>query len=106
MSLLSSRLLRWLLVPALFGLHAPVPAQAPTGTTAFCPFEVPDDGSGRRRWINLAIVQYVDAAPNELRVVYGGGNLGSGHELRIDVARLEDALALLERIKEAADKCR
>lgn len=106
MSLLSSRLLRWSALLAAVGASVPAAAQAPAGSTAFCPFEVPDDGSGRRRWINLAIVQYVDVGADELRVVYGGGNLGSGHELRIGVARPEEALALLERIREAADKCR
>ena len=60
-------------------------AQA-TGSTAFCLFPVPADG-GIQRWINLGIVQYVEARNDDVRIYYGGGNLGSGHEARIPVTR-------------------
>lgn len=88
------------------GLPLSSRAESTAGSTAFCLFELPPDREGRRRWINLGIVQYVEAEAQELRIAYGGGNLGSGHEARIAVAGVDDALALIERMRAAAARCR
>ena len=79
--------------------------QAAAGSSAFCLFELPDDG-GKRRWINLGIVQYLELGRNDLRIYYGGGNFGGGYEAKIPVASALDAQGLIDRIKQAAAACR
>jgi len=76
------------------------------GAGGFCLFQLPPEQNSSPRWINLAIVQFVEAAPRELRITYGGGNFGSGHEARIPVAHADEALAHLERMRQAAAACR
>ncbi|MDZ4253772.1 MAG: hypothetical protein U1A72_14485 [Sulfuritalea sp.] len=76
------------------------------GSTAFCLFEVPVDENGKRHWINLGIVQYVEATSTEVRIFYGGGSFGSGHETRIAVADMETALQVLEKLRRVAAACR
>lgn len=76
------------------------------GSTAFCLYEIPVDETGRRRWINLGIVQYVEATRTELKISYGGGGLGSGHDAKISVTSMEEALAILEKMRRVAAACR
>ncbi|MDD5247772.1 MAG: hypothetical protein PHY45_02235 [Rhodocyclaceae bacterium] len=77
-----------------------------TGSSSFCLFQVPAEEPGKQRWINLGIVQYVETGGKELRIVYGGGNFGSGNEVRIAFASAEEALAQLERMRQTAAACR
>lgn len=86
----------WLLVPPAMAEDA--------GSTAFCLFPLPSD-SGVQRWINLGIVQYVDVRPDEVRLYFGGGNLGSGHEARIPVKGREEAEQTLARLRHVAAAC-
>lgn len=87
--------------------HAqPVSPALVTGSTAFCLFEVPPDDTGRRRWVNLGIVQYVELGRGDLRIYFGGGNFGGGYETRIPVASGAEGIALLDRIKQAAATCK
>jgi hypothetical protein len=76
------------------------------GSTAFCLYEVPLDENGKRRWINLGIVQYVEASAREVRVVYGAGAFGAGHEARIPVSSMEEAQIVLEKLRRVAAACR
>lgn len=76
----------------------------PPGATAFCLFELPSGGD-KRVWINLGIVQYVELQPGELRLAYGGGNLGSGHEWRLPIAGAEDGLGFVARMRDTAAAC-
>lgn len=76
------------------------------GSTAFCLFEVPGDDDGRRKWINLGIVQYLELGRNDLRLYFGGGNFGGGYETRIPVPSQSDGLALIDRIRQAAATCK
>ena len=76
------------------------------GSTAFCLYEIPIDEAGKRRWINLGIVQYVEATRTELKISYGGGGLGSGHDVKIAVAGTEDAAVILEKMRRVAAACR
>lgn len=76
------------------------------GSTAFCLYEVPTDEAGKRRWINLGIVQFVEATRTELKISYGGGGFGSGHETRIAVGSMEEAQAVLEKMRRVAAACR
>lgn len=89
-------------------LQSPVSAQAdmpsPSGSSAFCLFELPSDGE-KRIWVNLDIVQYIELRPTELRVYFGGGNLGSGHELRMPIVSKEEGLAFIKRMQATATSC-
>lgn len=76
------------------------------GSTAFCLYELPADENGRRRWVNLGIVQYVEFGHNELRIYYGGGNLGSGHEARLPITNPAQLQETLDRLRQAAANCR
>jgi len=76
-----------------------------TGTTGFCLFELPATGD-RRHWINLAHVQSIELQTTELRITYGGGNLGSGHEARLPIRSKDDAATLLKRLVDTARACR
>lgn len=84
---------------------AEAPPPAAQGSTAFCLFQVPTDDPSRQRWINLGIVQYVEVAPTELRVVFGGGNFGAGHELHLAYPSADEAAAELDRMRQAAADC-
>jgi hypothetical protein len=76
------------------------------GSTSFCLYELPADEGGRRRWINLGIVQYVESGRDEVKIGYGGGRFGSGYEARIPVASAEEAVLQVERMRKAAAACR
>ena len=75
------------------------------GSSAFCLFELPSEDPTRRRWINLGIVQYIEATPTELKIAYGGGSFGSGFEVKIPLAKPEEALVVLEKLRKAAAAC-
>lgn len=76
------------------------------GSTSFCLYEVPIDETGKRRWINLGIVQFVEATRSEVKISYGGGSFGSGHEARIAVNSMDEALVVLEKLRRVAAACR
>jgi len=82
-----------------------LPPPKPGGSASFCLFEVPSDENGKRRFINLPIVQYVEASRSEVRIYYGGGNFGSGHEVRLSVNGPDQANAWLDRLQQAAAAC-
>jgi len=76
------------------------------GSTAFCLYEIPADEPGKRRWINLGIVQYIEATRTELKIYFGGGSLGSGHEVKIPYAGMDEAAAIMEKLRKTAAACR
>ncbi len=76
------------------------------GSTAFCLYEVPVDDDGKRRWINLGIVQYVEMTATELTIYYGGGAFGAGHEARYTIENPAQALAILQKMRAVAAACR
>lgn len=90
---------------AAFGVRADDAPPPPAGSPAFCLFELPAAGE-KRVWINLGIVQYVEAGAGEVKIVYGGGNLGSGHETRVPVKTYEESEELLRRIRQTAQNCK
>ncbi len=91
---------------ALIVARATFAQPAIPGSIAFCLYEIPVDETGKRRWLNLGIVQYVEATRTELKIAYGAGSLGSGHEARIPVTSMEEALAVLEKMRRVAAACR
>lgn len=76
------------------------------GSTAFCLYEIPADETGKRRWINLGIVQFVEATRTEVKISYGGGSFGAGHEARIPISSAEEATVVLEKMRRVAAACR
>ena len=90
---------------AAFGVRAEDTPPPPAGSPAFCLFELPTTGE-KRVWINLGIVQYVEASAGEVKIVYGGGNLGSGHEARVPVKTYEESEELLRRLRQTAQNCK
>jgi hypothetical protein len=80
-------------------------ASGSAGSAAFCLFPVPTEDSARQRWVNLGIVQYVETSQNELRIVFGGGNFGAGHEIRIACSGPEEVRTQLDRMRQAATAC-
>ena len=74
------------------------------GSAAFCLFPLPAD-NGTQRAINLGIVQYVDVRADEVRIGYGGGNLGSGYEARIPIRSKDEGDAVLARLRRTAATC-
>jgi hypothetical protein len=85
---------------------APLTSGEAAASSAFCLFEVPSVSGGARRLINLGIVQYVELADGELRIAYGGGNLGSGYETKIALKSKEQGLDLLARMRKTARACK
>ena len=73
------------------------------GSSGFCLFEV--TAGERRQWINLAIVQYIEQRTDEIRVYYGGGNFGSGYEVRIPAKTADEASAVIQKMKREAARC-
>ncbi len=78
---------------------------AKPASSAFCLFEVPASG-GTRKLLNLGIVQYIDLSADEVRIYYGGGNLGGGHEVRIALKSRDEGPALIARMQKAAQECK
>ena len=74
------------------------------GLDVFCPFPLPAE-SGTQRFINLGIVQYIDVRADEVKIAFGGGNFGSGHEARIPVQSRDEADAVLARLRQTAARC-
>lgn len=101
--MMTRHLLRPLLAIGL-ALASPMTRAADAGSTAFCLFPLPTDG-GTPRFINLGIVQYVDVRTDEVRIYFGGGNLGSGHEARLPAKGRDEAEAILARLRNAAARC-
>ncbi|OHC66512.1 MAG: hypothetical protein A2040_10620 [Rhodocyclales bacterium GWA2_65_19] len=91
---------------ALAGARTAFAQPVVAGSTAFCLFEVPADDNGKRRWINLGIVQYVEATRTEVKISYGGGAFGSGYDAKIPVPSMEEALTVIEKIRKTAASCR
>lgn len=85
------------------GVFAAEPVRS-DGSTAFCLFELPREGDAQRL-INLGIVQYLDVTDDSLRIYFGGGNLGSGHESRITVKNRAEAREWIARMHARAREC-
>ncbi|STR46023.1 hypothetical protein [Iodobacter fluviatilis] len=69
----------------------------------FCPWPVP--GSETKRFINLTVVQTIEITDEELRIAFGGGNLGSGHEIKLSIKNRADGLKTLQEMSDTARRC-
>ena len=75
-------------------------------SAVFCLFELPGGANGTKRLINLIGVQYLELSSDQLRIFYGGGNLGAGYEARIALKGREEGQDLIARMQKAAQECR
>ncbi|MBL8477887.1 MAG: hypothetical protein JNK59_01155 [Sterolibacteriaceae bacterium] len=75
------------------------------GFTAFCVHEVPIDETGKRRWINLGIIQFVEPTRCEPKISCVGGAFGSGREAMIPVNSMVEALVVIEKLHRVAAAC-
>jgi hypothetical protein len=78
----------------------------PAGSITFCLFELPGNSSDTRRLINLVGVQYMELSGDQLRIFYGGGNLGAGYEARIGLKSREEGQDVIARMQKAAQECK
>ncbi|WP_293932812.1 hypothetical protein [Iodobacter sp.] len=69
----------------------------------FCPWPVP--GSDGKRFINLTVVQTIDISDEEIKVAFGGGNLGSGHEIKTAIKNRAEGQKILQEMSDAARRC-
>lgn len=76
----------------------------PAVAAPFCPWKVPGDAKPERH-INLTVVQYVELTDNELHIAYGGGNLGSGHDIRLSLKNRDEGQKLLQDMRDTARRC-
>lgn len=88
-------LLRFMLSTLLFS-HAAIAAP-------FCPWPVP--GTETRHFINLTVVQTIDISDSEFRIAFGGGNLGSGHEIKLAIKQRADGQKILQDMSDTARLC-
>ncbi|MCK9387236.1 MAG: hypothetical protein M0Q22_02420 [Sulfuritalea sp.] len=98
---------KWLAAVAMtlssVGLYDLALAQVDT-SPFFCLFEIPPDGE-KRVWINLSTIQYIEMRQHDLRIYYGGGKLGSGHELRVPIVGKDDGYAFMKKMQTTAVSC-
>ncbi|BCB28580.1 hypothetical protein SKTS_34660 [Sulfurimicrobium lacus] len=80
-------------------------AQPKSGASSFCLYELPAENNGKKRWVNLAIVQYIETTRDEFKIVYGGGNLGSGYEARFPITSPDEASVQLQKMMDRAQAC-
>jgi hypothetical protein len=74
----------------------------------FCLWHAPwgKDMQGKPdRWLNLTVVQYIDVTDTDVHIVFGGGNLGSGHDLHIQVKNRDEAQKILKDLNDTAKAC-
>lgn len=95
-----------LAIPLLLTALGTGRAVAADGSGGFCLFELPDEGTGKHKYINLTIVQFVEVSKDEFKITYGGGALGSGYEAKVVLKMPDEGRALLERMRKTAADCR
>ncbi|QLG88630.1 hypothetical protein HQ393_10480 [Chitinibacter bivalviorum] len=71
----------------------------------FCPWKLPGPDAKNDRFINLTVVQFINQSDEELQISYGGGNLGSGHDIRIPTKNREEGTKILKSMLETAKQC-
>ena len=87
------------------GLILPLSLTAASSFAAtFCPWKAPAEVKPER-FINLTVVQYVDLSDEEIRISFGGGNLGGGYEVKVATKNREDGMKILKSMQEASKQC-
>jgi len=70
----------------------------------FCPWKVPNEAK-TERFINLTVVQFVDLSDDDVKIAFGGGNLGSGYDIRIPTKSREEGSKIIKSMQDAAKQC-
>jgi hypothetical protein len=77
----------------------------PSQASPFCLWKIPAGEPKSERFINLTVVQFIQQSDEELQISYGGGNLGSGHDIRIPTKNREEGTKLLKNMLDSAKLC-
>ncbi len=77
---------------------------APAWSAPFCPWKIPGE-TKTERYINLTVVQYIEIGDESVRIAFGGGNLGSGHDVVMPVKNREEGRAVVSALEAAAKRC-
>lgn len=77
---------------------------APGLAATFCPWKTPGEAK-TERFINLTVVQFIDIGDEDVKIAFGGGNLGSGYDVKIATKSREDGFKILKAMQEAARQC-
>ncbi|WP_410497500.1 hypothetical protein [Chitinibacter sp. S2-10] len=72
---------------------------------SFCLWKIPAPESKTERFINLTVVQFIQQSDEELVISYGGGNLGSGHDMRIPTKNREEGAKLIGSMRDTVKAC-
>ncbi|WP_373976344.1 hypothetical protein NT239_06125 [Chitinibacter sp. SCUT-21] len=76
-----------------------------TLASPFCPWKLPSADAKSDKYINLTVVQFIQLNDEELQISYGGGNLGSGHDVRLPTKNREEGTKLLKSMSDTAKQC-
>jgi hypothetical protein len=77
---------------------------APSFAATFCPWKTPSEAK-TERFINLTVVQFIDIGDEDVKIAFGGGNLGSGYDVKIPTKSREDGFKILKAMQDAAKQC-
>jgi hypothetical protein len=71
----------------------------------FCPWKIPSAEPKADRFINFTVVQSIEQSDEAILISYGGGNLGSGHELKIPTKSRDEGSKLMKSMLDTAKQC-
>ena len=80
----------------------------PAMAAPFCVWKVPaskDAAMKFDRYLNLTVVQYIDVSDTDVHIVFGGGNLGSGHDLHIPVKNRAEGQRIVQDLTDVGHAC-
>lgn len=80
-------------------------AMAPLQAATFCLYPLPAMEGKPSRMVNLTVVQFVELTDRELKISFGGGNLGSGHEVLIPLKSRAEGQRFLEEMAAQSRQC-
>lgn len=70
----------------------------------FCPWKIPNEAK-TERFVNLTVVQFVDLSDEDVKIAFGGGNLGSGYDIRIPTKNRDEGSKIIKSMQETAKQC-
>ncbi|WP_028452691.1 hypothetical protein [Chitinilyticum aquatile] len=82
-----------------------LPVIAPLQAATFCLYPLPPAEGKPSRMLNLTVVQFVELADRELKISFGGGNLGSGHEVLIPLKNRAEGQRMLDEMAAQSRQC-
>lgn len=80
-------------------------SHAAESAPAFCLYKITNDGKSER-FVNLTVVQYVELNDTDVKLFFGGGNFGAGHEVKLPVKNRDEGRQLLRDLQKAGKECK